>query len=123
MCPWVDMNSPFTSQLADALAVDNAEFEAEFVTHFLLPLNLQGRGTNDERRPNAMTQHHFLHHQSGLDCLAQAYIVRDQQVHTRHRKRPNNGIELIFIDLDSAAEWRLERSVVGLRDGAPLYGI
>src|SRR5215510_5478179 len=123
MCPWVDMNSPFASQLADALAVDNAELEPEFVTHFLLPLNLQGRGTEDERRPNAMPKHHFLHHQSGLDCLAEPDIVRDEQIHPRHRKCPNNRIELIFIDLDAAPERRLKRTVVSLRDGAPLHGI
>ena len=72
---------------------------------------------------NTVAQDHFLHTNARLDGLAQTNVVGDQQIDPRHGERPDHRIELVFIHLDAAAEWRLQCSVVGLGDSAPAHGI
>jgi hypothetical protein len=51
-------------------------------------------------------QHQLLHHQSGLDGLAQTHVIGDQQVGARHGQRPHHRVELVVLDLDPGAERR-----------------
>jgi hypothetical protein len=68
---------------------------------------------------SAMAQQQLLHHQPGLDRLAQADIVGDQQVGARQRQGPHHRVELVVLDGDAAAERRLQRAGVGAGDRAP----
>src|SRR5262245_23388689 len=66
-----------------------------------------------------MAKHQLQQHEAGLNRLAEANVVRDEQVDARHLDRANDRIELIALDLDAAAERRLELTGIGDRGGAP----
>src|SRR6266536_6008304 len=46
--PGVDVDAPAAPKLLHQGAVHDAEVEAELVTHLLLPLDLQGRGADNQ---------------------------------------------------------------------------
>ena len=58
----------------------------------------------------------------GLDGLAEAHVVGDQQVDPWHLDRPDHRVELVVLDVDAGAERRLDRSVGG-RSGTPADGV
>ena len=59
----------------------------------------------------------------GLDRLAEADVVGDQQRRARHPQRADERLELVVLDRDAAAERRLQRALVGARDRAPADGV
>ena len=88
--------------------IDDAEVEAELVPHLVAPLDLERGGADDEDRPGAVAEDQLLGDEAGLDRLAEADVVGDQQVDARHLDGPHDRVELVVLDLDAAAEGRLE---------------
>src|SRR5258707_2771887 len=123
MGPRIDVDTALSSQIADRFTVDDAKLETELVPHFLLPLHLQRRRADDQNGPNPMTQDHLLNNQTGLDGLAQAYIVRNQKVDPRHGECPNDRVELVFINFDTAAKRGLQGPIISLGGGPPTHGV
>ena len=79
---------------------------------------------DDQHRARAVAQEQLLHDQPGLDRLAQADVVGDQQVRTRHRQRPDDRIELVVLDRDRRLRngaCSARRSALG--DRAPAHGV
>jgi hypothetical protein len=70
-----------------------------------------------------MPQDHFLYDEASFDGLAEANIIGDEQVDPRHRKSPDNWVELVFVYLNAAAERGLQGFVVGLGDCPPANGV
>jgi hypothetical protein len=70
-----------------------------------------------------MAQDHLLNNQTGLDGLAQAYIVGNQEVDPGHGECPNDRVELVFINFDTASKRGLQSLIVSLGDGTPTHGI
>src|SRR5262249_26799404 len=73
--PRVDIDAPAAAQFLHQAAVHEAEVEAELVPHLLLPLDLQGRGADDEDAPGPMPDDEFQRRHAGLNALAQEVIV------------------------------------------------
>lgn len=70
-----------------------------------------------------MAQQEFLRDEAGLDGLAEADVVGDEQVDPKHGQRTRHRGELMGFDGDPGAERRLERPLVGPGDGAPADGV
>ena len=56
-----------------------------------------------------MADDEFQRDQPGLDGLAEAHVVGDEQVDPRHLDGPHHRVKLVVLDVDAAAERRLER--------------
>jgi hypothetical protein len=97
-------------QLAHQVAVDDAELEAELVAHLVAPLDLQARGADDQHGPGAVAQQELLDDQAGLDGLAEADVVGDEQADPRHLQGASDGVELVVLDRDAAAERRVQET-------------
>ena len=69
--------------LRHQFAVDDHEVEAELLPHLVLPLQRQARRAHDDHGPGAVPQQQLLDDQAGLDGLAQADVVGEQQVRPR----------------------------------------
>lgn len=67
----------------------------------------------------AMPEQQLLDNEPGLDRFAQPHVVRDKQVDARHLQGADDGIELVVLDRDAAAEGRLQRAGVRRGDRAP----
>ena len=122
--PRVDVDAPLAAQLLHQLAVHDAEVEAELVPHLVPPLDLQAR---PGRRPGSVRARWRMMSSRatmpGLDGLAQAHVVGDEQVDPRHLDRPHHRVKLVVLDLDAAAERRLDVLHVGGRGGTPADGV
>ena len=70
-----------------------------------------------------MPQQHLLHDQAGLDRLAQAHVVGDEQIDPRHGQRAGDRFELVLLDRDAGPERGLKRPGVGAGHGAPAHGV
>jgi len=70
-----------------------------------------------------VAQQHFLDHQTGLDGLAQPDVVGDEQRYPGHPEGLGDRLELVVLDGDARTERRLQRLVVGTRDGSPAHGV
>ena len=80
-----------------------------------------GQTISTRARPVAQDQ--FLDDQPGLDGLAQAHVVGDEQVDARHLDRAHHRVELVVLDVDAAAERRLQGPHVGGGGRAPAHGV
>lgn len=88
-----------------------------------MPLHLQRGGTNNQHGARAMARNQFLRDKSRLNRLAHTHIIGNQQTHARHLHRAHERIELIILNFDAAAKWRLQRAVIRRRNCAPADGI
>ena len=121
--PGVDVDASSSAQVSHQLRIDDAEVEAELVPHLVPPLDLQSGRADDQDLPGPMTDHQLQGHHPGLDRLAEAHVVGDQEVDPGHLDRPDHGVELVILDLDAAAERGLDVLVVGRRGGPPTHGV
>ena len=80
-----------------------------------------GHTTSDGAGPVAQQQ--LLDDEPGLDRLAEADVVGDQQVRPRHAQRADHGIELVVLDRDARPERCLQGLGVGGGHGAPPHGV
>src|SRR5262245_54861993 len=104
MRPGIHADSPPPSQLLHRFRIDDPELESELLAHLLTPLDLQGCRADDQDRTRAIAEYELLCDQPGLDRFAEADIVGDQEIHSRHLQRTNDRIELIVLDRDATPE-------------------
>ncbi len=123
MGPRVDVDSPLPSQVPHQLAVHDAEVEAELVPHLVPPLDLERGRAEDQDPAGTVPEDQFEGDHPGLDGLAQANVVGDQQVDPRHLDRPDHGVKLVVLDVDARSERRLDVLHVGGGCGTPADGI
>ena len=70
-----------------------------------------------------MAEDQLLHDQAGLDRLAEADVICDQQIRARHAQSADHRFELVVLDHDPRPEGGLERTAVGARHRPPANGI
>ena len=121
--PRVDVDPPRASKLSDELAVDDPELEAELVTHLVTPLQLEVGRRDDQDAAGAIAKKQLLRDQTGLDRLAQPDVVGDQERNPGHSDRPDERVELIPVDLNTALEGGEVVPGVGVRRRAPTDGV
>jgi hypothetical protein len=69
--------------LQEVLAVDDGEVEAELLGQLVLPLQQHRGGRRNDDYLDAAPEQHLPHDEAGLDRLAKANVVGDQQVDAR----------------------------------------
>jgi hypothetical protein len=119
----VGFESVGSPQLPELSGVDDREAEAELGLHLLAPLERERGRADDDDAPCPVPQQHLLDDQAGLDRLAEAHVVGDEQVDPRHGEGAGDGFELVLLDRDAGPERGLERPGVGAGDGAPADGV
>jgi hypothetical protein len=113
MRPWIHVQAPPPPEFPHQLTVHDPKLQTELVPHLIPPLNLnRGRAHNDDTA-DPVPEDQFLSDQSGLNRFAEADIIGDQEINPRHPQGADDGIKLVFLDLNTATERRLERPVIG----------
>ena len=100
-------------------AVEDLEHEAEALLELGLPLLEHRRRRRDDDRLGLLAQEQLARDQAGLDRLAEAGVVGDEEVDARQAQRLAQRLHLVGVDLDAGAERRLEEVRVGGRDAVP----
>ena len=121
--PRVDAEAPVPAHLRQVGAVQDHEQEAEALLHLPLPLLQHGCGGGDDHGARLLAQQQLAGDEAGLDGLAEAGVVGDEQVHAGEAKRLAQRLHLVGVDLDAGPERRLEEVRVGGRDAVPAQGV
>jgi hypothetical protein len=117
--PRIDAVPALAADALHVVAVENLEGETEAVLQFVAPLEKhRGRAGRDDFL-NATAQQEFGRDETGLDGLAEADIVRDEEVHARQPRRLVERFQLIRIDADASSERGLEESAVRRSHAVP----
>ena len=117
--PWIDGKAAQAPQLADALAIDDVEGEAELALKLVLPLHRHGGRRGDDDEIDAPAQQQLARDEAGLDRLAEADVVGDQEVDARKPQRLAQRQELVGVKPDAGTERRLQQVAVGGGRRAP----
>lgn len=112
-----------TADLGAALGVDDREVEAELLGHLVLPLEREAYRAHDHHGPGAVAQQQFLGDEPGLDGLAEAHVVGEQQVDAGRVEGAGDRFELVVLDGHAGPVRRLQRLDVGAGDGRPADGV
>ena len=121
--PGVGVDAAAAPELAHQLAVHDAELQPELVAHLVAPVRLQAGRADHQHGARPVAHDQLLNHQPGLNRLAQAHVVGDQQADPGHLHRTDERIELVILDVDPAAEGRLQGPYVGRGDRAPAHRV
>ena len=120
--PRVDRETALAPDVADALAIHDLGGEAELGLQFVAPLDGHRRRRGDQDEVDAPAQKQFARDEAGLDGLAEADVVGDQEVHARETEGLAKGEKLIGVQADAGAERRLKKVAIGGGGGAPADG-
>ena len=121
--PRIDAEAAFLADAREIHAVENHEEETEALLHLRLPLLQDGRGGGDHHRPGLLAKQQLAGDEAGLDGLAEAGVVGDEEVDARHAKRLAQRLHLVGVDLDAGAKRRLEEVGIRGRDAVPAQGV
>ena len=121
--PRVDAEAAFPTHPGDVAPVENHEDQPETVLQLALPLFQHRRRHGGDDRLRLAAQEQLAGDQARLDGLAEAGIVRDEEVDARQPQRLAQRLHLVGVNRDAGAERRLEQ--VGVRRGGamPAQGI
>ena len=121
--PRIGVETSLTAQTLDVVRVDDPELESELLLHLDAPLFLQRGRAEHEDRAGAVTQEHLLNDEPCLDGFPEADVVSDQKICARHVDRAHERIQLIVLNADTAAEWRLQIAAIRVRRSPPNHRI
>ena len=121
--PGVDAPAAFAPHAAHVGPVHHRKAHAEAALHFPLPLQHHRRRRHHHHPLHLLAQQQLPHDQPGLDRLAQAHVIGDEQAHPRHPQRLAQRFQLVGLYIDAGPQWRLEQARIGAGDAVPLQGV
>ena len=110
--PGVRVDPQAAAKLEGRVRVDDLEVEVELAAQLVLPLPLEHRRAEDEDAADAPPQEQFFEDQPGLDRLAQADAIGQEQADTGHRQGLEHRLKLVGVDLDGRVPDAQERLVL-----------
>jgi hypothetical protein len=117
--PGVELPPALAAARAEPLAVDDDEGEPEARVELVAPLGEHRRGRGHHHAAHALAQHELADDERGLDGLAEAHVVGDEEPHAGLFERAQEGLELVALDRDARAKGRLHAAGVGDAEGVP----
>ena len=121
--PRVDPEAPLPADPREVRTVEDHEEEAEALLHLRLPLLQHGGGRRDDDLLRLLAEQQLARDEPGLDGLAEAGVVGDEEVDAGHPERLAERLHLVGVDLDAGAERRLEEVRIGGGDAVPAKGV
>ena len=120
--PGIDAEAAAPAELGQPLTIDNREAQAELGLQLVLPLQRHRRRCRDDDEVDAPAQEQLAQHEPGLDGLAQADIVGDQEIDPRQPQPLGERCKLIVLESDAGPKGSLKKGSIGRAGGAPLEG-
>ena len=121
--PRVHAEPALAAHARQVITVEDLEDETEPLLELVLPLQEHRRRSGHDDVFARLAQQQLAGDQPGLDGLAQADVVGDEQVHARQPQRLAQRLQLVGVDPDAGAERRLEEARVGRGDAVPAKGM
>ena len=121
--PGVDAEAALPAQCRHVASVENHEHEPETILQLALPLfeHRRGYGGDDDLRLAAQEQ--LAGDQAGLDGLAEAGVVGDEEIDARQPQGLAQRLHLVGVDRDAGAERGLKQVGVGRGGAVPAQGV
>lgn len=117
--PGVNPVSALPSDPSYVVPVQNLEYKAEASLHLLAPLQQHRRRCGDDDLADLAAEEQLAGNEPGLDCLADADVIGDKEVHPRQQQRLPQGFELVGVESNTRPEGRLEQPRIGRGNRIP----
>jgi len=117
--PGVDAVAAFLPHPRHIGLIENLESETETDIHFLLPLQQHRRWTGDYDLPHLFPQQQLAGDEARFDGFAQADIVGDEQIDALQQQGFAQRFQLVGVQADASAEWRLKQVGIGGGQAVP----
>jgi hypothetical protein len=121
--PRIDSESSLPPNVLDVVAVKDSELQTEPALQFFLPLEEHRRRAGDHDLGHLLAHKQLPGNQAGLNRLAEADIVGDEQVYARQPQSLAQQLELIWVEANSCAKRRLQQVRVRRCDAIPPEGL
>ena len=121
--PGVDAEAPLAAHSRDVGAVEDLEDQAEALLELALPLFEHRRRGGDDDGLRLAPQEQFAGDQAGLDGLAEAGVVGDEEVDAGQAERLAQRLHLVGVERDAGAERGLEEAGIRRRRAVPAQGV
>ncbi len=121
--PRVDPEASLAAACVDVRLVHDHEAETEPLRKLVSPLEQDGRRARDDDSVDALAKEKLLEDEPRFDRLAQADVVRDEQVDPRKGQGLSERFELIVLRDDPGSQRSLKKRGVRRRHAAPLEGV
>ena len=121
--PGVDPVAPLLPDPGDVVLVEDLEDHPEAVFQLILPLQEHRRRAGHDDVLDLLAEQEFPGDQAGLDRLAEADVVGDEEVHPGQAQGLLQRLELVGVDPDAGPEGRLEEVRVGRGHAVPLQRV
>src|SRR6266852_5720762 len=105
--PGVDAEAALPPHACEVGAVQDLENEAEALLELGLPLLEDRRRCGDDDELRLLAKQELAGDEAGLDGLAEAGVVRDEEVDARESERLAQWLHLVGVDFDPSPERRL----------------
>ena len=117
--PGIHAETALLPDLREVGAVEDREQQAEALFHLRLPLLQHRGGGSDNDGVDFLPEQQLARDEAGFDGLAEAGIVRDEQIDPWQPERLAERLHLVGVDLDSGTKRRLEEIRVRGGDAVP----
>src|SRR5690606_34739894 len=117
--PGIGMDAAIAAQLLNVGRVDNPEIKAKLFQHLHTPLFLQRCGADDQDSASSVAQQHLLDDETGLNGLAQADVIGDEQIDAGHVNGAYQRVKREVLNTDATAERCLQKPSVRVGGGTP----
>ena len=111
--PGIRREAALPPQSREVLPVEDHERQPELRLQLVLPLPDHPGRRRDESEVHPPAQQQLAEDQPGLDGLARADVVRDEQVDARQAQGLAKRLELVGVEADARAERRLKEVPIG----------
>lgn len=107
----------------DVIAVEHLEGQPEAGVELVAPLEQHRRRAGDDDLSHLLAQEQFAGDEAGLDGLAEADVVGDEEVDARQQEGLAERFKPVGVEANAGAERGLEEARVGGGDAVPAQGV
>ena len=110
--PRIHAVAPLAPRPRHVVLVENLEGQTEAGLQFVLPLREHRGRAADDDLSDLLAQEQLAGDQPGLDRLAEANVVGDEQIDPWQEQGLAERLKLVGVESDASPEWRLEQARV-----------
>jgi hypothetical protein len=121
--PGIGAVTPFATNAGQVFAVEDGGRKPKARFELVAPLQQHRRRAHDDDVVNLPTEQQFARNEPGLDRLAKADVIGNEEIDARKLERLAQWLQLIRLDLDASPERRLEEGWVCRGDAVPPHGV
>jgi hypothetical protein len=121
--PGINAEATLPANALHVFLVQDLEHQAKACLKLILPLEKHRGRAGDDDLLGFLAKKEFSGNQGCLDSFSQPYVIRDEEIGPREKKRLLQRIQLVGVKLDAGSKGRLKKTGVGRRNAIPAKSV